>query len=310
MNTNIDGSSERQEPYFTTDDDELTVSAKEPELNSIEPTPELQRSSETVVKTNVAPLIEGQDKLGLSKEAANDAVTLEARREAEAAELAELLKRKFNIAGNEYHFKDKTDPKLSLAFVDKDSVLKTKHNDPEVIDAMLKVATTKGWDKLTLKGSEEFKREAWIKASAQGFEVTGYKPTEIDITRMRQERDALQKNQVGGTVAEGEISGINSNNKNSGGIDQEKLKAYTESKDFSSTLEKIEADLKNHGYPVDERFKDAIRKHMIDEFSQGRKFEKGIEIVKPVERVIEPARMAEQDRSLERKTVEIGDRSR
>ncbi|WP_204279743.1 LPD7 domain-containing protein, partial [Serratia marcescens] len=37
-----------------------------------------------------------------------------------------------------------------------------------------------GWEALQVRGSAEFRREAWLEANARGMEVQGYQPTELD----------------------------------------------------------------------------------------------------------------------------------
>jgi hypothetical protein len=221
------------------------------------------------------------------------------------------LKRTFNVAGNEYHYKDKTNPKESLAFTDLDHTLVTKHDDPKAIEGMLKLAESKGWDKLALKGSDDFKREAWIMASAQGFEVTGYQPSEIDKERMRQTREGLQKNQVGGERKEGgEIAGSAAE----GGKTNEdpKVAAYRASAEFGKTVDHVAKTLADAGYPVDEKFKKSIGDHLTSEYAQGRQYtpSKEAERATPVERALNPSDSTTRTKDVEIKAPVYADRSR
>ena len=227
-------------------------------------------------------------------------------------ETEKFLKQKFLIAGNdksgiEYHFKDKSDPKTSLAFLDKNSTLTTKHNDPAVIDSMLKVAESRGWASIELKGTEEFKREAWIKASSQGFEVTGYKPSDLDIDRMKAERDFINKNHVAqSTVKGGSIIDTNASKELPTSEQNQKFsnstKAYATSKEFFEILNTVSNEFKKHGFPVDEKFNKLISDHILNEHSKGVKFEKGVEIAKPIERPLQIVRGLEQDKGIDRTT--------
>ena len=45
---------------------------------------------------------------------------------------------------------------------------------------MVSVAQHRQWEALHVRGSVEFRREAWLEASARGMEVQGYQPTELD----------------------------------------------------------------------------------------------------------------------------------
>ena len=50
----------------------------------------------------------------------------------------------------------------------------------EVIRDMVSVAQHRQWEALHVRGSAEFRREAWLEAGARGIEVQGYQPTELD----------------------------------------------------------------------------------------------------------------------------------
>ncbi|MGJ0532742.1 LPD7 domain-containing protein [Methylocystis sp.] len=50
----------------------------------------------------------------------------------------------------------------------------------EIVRDLVAIAAHRGWERIELTGSAEFRREAWLAASARGIEAKGYKPTEID----------------------------------------------------------------------------------------------------------------------------------
>ncbi|MBG0792477.1 hypothetical protein IYY11_03365 [Methylocystis sp. H62] len=60
----------------------------------------------------------------------------------------------------------------------------------EIVRDMVAIAAHRGWERIELTGSMEFRREAWLAASARGIEAKGYEPTELD-------RAALAKTQRG-----------------------------------------------------------------------------------------------------------------
>jgi hypothetical protein len=60
----------------------------------------------------------------------------------------------------------------------------------EIVRDLVAIAAHRGWQRIELTGSLEFKREAWLAASARGIEAKGYEPTELD-------RAALAKMQKG-----------------------------------------------------------------------------------------------------------------
>jgi hypothetical protein len=67
-----------------------------------------------------------------------------------------------------------------LAFKVTEDRLMTRLAAAEVIRDMVSVAQHRQWEALEIRGSEEFRREAWLEASARGLEVRGYQPTEFD----------------------------------------------------------------------------------------------------------------------------------
>lgn len=82
------------------------------------------------------------------------------------------------------------------AFRDGGGNLSADRTDPAVISDMLKVAQHRGWDEISVSGSQEFRREVWIQAQELGVEVRGYKPSERD--RQDAERRALERQNVHG----------------------------------------------------------------------------------------------------------------
>lgn len=50
----------------------------------------------------------------------------------------------------------------------------------EIVRDMVAIAAHRGWERVELTGALEFKREAWLAASARGIEAKGYEPTELD----------------------------------------------------------------------------------------------------------------------------------
>lgn len=58
----------------------------------------------------------------------------------------------------------------------------------EIVRDLVAIAAHRRWERIELTGALEFKREAWLAASARGIETKGYQPTELD-------RAALTKTQ-------------------------------------------------------------------------------------------------------------------
>jgi hypothetical protein len=67
-----------------------------------------------------------------------------------------------------------------LAFKATEDLLVTRLAAAEVIRDMISVAQHRQWEALQVRGSAEFRREAWLEAGARGIEVQGYQPTDLD----------------------------------------------------------------------------------------------------------------------------------
>jgi hypothetical protein len=73
-----------------------------------------------------------------------------------------------------------------IRFEDHGKKLSTKIEDPQVIRHMIEVTIAKNWGTLELKGTDTFRQMAWLEASANGRETTGYKPNERDLEQLEQ----------------------------------------------------------------------------------------------------------------------------
>lgn len=93
------------------------------------------------------------------------------------------------------NYYDKAD-QSSVAFEDRRNALHTSRQDEKTIKAMLDLAQSKGWSSIKLKGTEEFKREAWLEASIRGIETKGYTPTEKDLADLKIRQELRTNNQV------------------------------------------------------------------------------------------------------------------
>lgn len=114
--------------------------------------------------------------------------------------LAQLAKR-YRVAGNKYHL---VGGDHELAFEDRGRKLVTERDDPDTARAMVRLALAKGWHSVSLRGTQAFKREAWIEASLQGVAVKGYRPQELDRVRLdelRAERERAPRERAGSSLA-------------------------------------------------------------------------------------------------------------
>lgn len=93
----------------------------------------------------------------------------------------------------EYYFQDRRP-----AFSDRGHKLATRGTDPEVVLSLIEIAKARGWDTITVKGTEVFRRSAWMEATQSGLSVAGYKPTAIDLADLasRPANNTVEKGSV------------------------------------------------------------------------------------------------------------------
>jgi hypothetical protein len=84
-----------------------------------------------------------------------------------------------------------------LAFKVIDDRLVTRLAAAEVIRDMVSVAQHRQWEALQVRGSVEFRREAWLEACARGLEVQGYQPTELDRQTLADRREVWDRTHSG-----------------------------------------------------------------------------------------------------------------
>ena len=97
--------------------------------------------------------------------------------------MPERLRRKYYVAdasaGDEA--KVYADPRGEyLAFKVSTDRMATRLEDAGVVRDMVSIAQHRSWKEIELRGSEEFRRTAWLEASVRGISVRGYEPDPID----------------------------------------------------------------------------------------------------------------------------------
>src|SRR5258708_6979006 len=115
--------------------------------------------------------------------------------------LPDRIRRKYYVVANEPG-KDGPDGEARLyaddrgeylAFKVTDDRLVTRLAAAEVIRDMVSVAQHRQWESLQVRGSMEFRREAWLEAGARGLEVQGYQPTELDRQTLADRREVWDR---------------------------------------------------------------------------------------------------------------------
>ncbi|MPW21722.1 hypothetical protein GCT13_33830 [Paraburkholderia sp. CNPSo 3157] len=80
----------------------------------------------------------------------------------------------------------------TVHFEDTGRTLATASEDRSVIAHMVEVAKAKNWSELQLKGTEEFRRQAWIAAELAGAPTRGFRPKELDRAMLTAAREAMR----------------------------------------------------------------------------------------------------------------------
>jgi hypothetical protein len=57
----------------------------------------------------------------------------------------------------------------------------TRLDDRQTVSAMLDLAQARGWQSVKLRGTDTFKREAWVQAQVRGMQTEGYQPKATDV---------------------------------------------------------------------------------------------------------------------------------
>src|SRR5258708_37635227 len=101
------------------------------------------------------------------------------KKRAAAPHVPEDVRKRFVQVGAKYFF-----PDGARAFTDRGSRLTTPSENTEVIKSLISIAHARGWNEITVTGTERFRRDAWAQARLLGLEVRGYKPTDIENERL------------------------------------------------------------------------------------------------------------------------------
>jgi putative DNA primase/helicase len=86
---------------------------------------------------------------------------------------------RFVVVRNKYYFHDGT-----RAFTDCGTRLTTASENTEVIKSLIQIAEARGWSEITVRGTERFRKEAWLAAHLAGLDVRGYRPSEFEHGRV------------------------------------------------------------------------------------------------------------------------------
>lgn len=92
-----------------------------------------------------------------------------------AGAVPDAVAQRFLKVDDRYYFPDK-----KLAFTDRGTKLKAETNNLEVVRSVVSIAEARGWEALTVTGSNDFRKEVWREARLRGMDVRGHESTELE----------------------------------------------------------------------------------------------------------------------------------
>lgn len=96
-------------------------------------------------------------------------------------------------------------PDGARAFTDRGNRLTTPSENTEVVRSLILIAKAREWHEITVRGTERFRREAWLAARLVGLEVRGYQPSEVEqahLVRSLNRRNAVSAGETPGGPAD------------------------------------------------------------------------------------------------------------
>lgn len=87
----------------------------------------------------------------------------------------EAITKRFVQVRSTYYF-----PDGARAFTDRGNRLTTPSENTEVVRSLILIAKAREWNEIAVRGTERFRREAWLAARLAGLEVRGYQPNEVE----------------------------------------------------------------------------------------------------------------------------------
>lgn len=85
---------------------------------------------------------------------------------------------------------------LHEIFQESGDKLRTRLDEPHCVKLMLETAAHRGWSSISVNGTGEFRREAWLEGQARGIAVSGYKPTELDLQELKHREQEHLRNEI------------------------------------------------------------------------------------------------------------------
>ena len=147
----------------------------------------------------------------------------------------------------------------------------------EIVRDLVAIAAHRGWERVELTGSAEFRQEAWLAASTRGIEAKGYEPTDLDRAALAKMRGDFDRNDKGVASAGDRTSARHETPKPAAGPRGRDWKDRAEDRNARSHLAVIERVVLA-AFPKDpearKRVLDAARARMAHHRRRGARFDR------------------------------------
>ena len=122
---------------------------------------------------------DGKAEYELEKVKANEIKLAEGGANSMSTAIPESVKANFIQKGNSFYYRN--DP-ATVAFIDQGNKLRATDVSAAASLAIVTIAKERGWESITLTGTNEFRRLVWAHAAKAGLDVIGYSPDKQDYS--------------------------------------------------------------------------------------------------------------------------------
>jgi Large polyvalent protein-associated domain 7 len=166
----------RQEGERRSTDSARTEATAEANVNAIRPTKKTERRR-AGPGAPTAEELPASEKVAPSGSAPPPSKPAEGQ--ADPWTVPQSVRDRFVQDGRRFYF-----PDGAAAFKDLGRRLTTKSENTVVVGSLIEIAQSRGWEEITVSGTERFRQEAWRQARLAGLTVRGYKASAVEQAQL------------------------------------------------------------------------------------------------------------------------------
>ncbi|MGJ0427289.1 LPD7 domain-containing protein [Methylocystis sp.] len=170
----------------------------------------------------------------------------------------------------------------------------------EIVRDLVAIAAHRAWERIELTGSLEFRREAWLAASARGIETKGYEPSDLDhaaLAKMQGRFEHGQKHSFGrdgrSAGAPARRSPVTERNSNGGAEDRN-------ARSHLALIERIAFAVFPKDAEARKRILDVARERMAHHRRRGARFDRAEIVEGKIKQLHESSKSAGRTRDADR----------